>query len=661
MHRVTFRPLERDLLGEGGTGPGGRAETRERPPATARLFPQNQTIFEDAHQADVDIESICGGLGRCSRCRVQIAAGPVTPITLAETKYLSEAELAKGMRLSCQICPRGPVTVLVPEVPRAIQARVKLDLGKGLDSDDPYVIKRVLSLDSTDTDAKQPLWKRILERLARAEQVSGGTLSCYKSLSRELPSEAGTVTAVLCRDRVVALERGNTTGSNYGIAVDLGTTTVAAYLVDLNSATVLDAAACSNSQSVWGADVMSRMSHALEHANGLSELQASAIGDVNGLVSELCGRSEISTDDIYRITLVGNSAMHHLFFGLDVTSLGLAPHAPRVREGIEALARELGIHANREATIHFLPLSGGFVGADTVGVIMSTGIWATEKLTLAVDIGTNGETVLGNRERILCCSNAAGPAFEGAELAFGMRAVPGAIERVRPTAEGDVRVRTIGRVSPRGICGSGVIDVIALLLQSGVVEPSGRMCPPEALPAEVPSPLASRLEQGEDGIRFALVREAESPATGAVYFTQLDVRQVQLASAAIAAARNILLKELGKELSDVKQVYLAGAFGNHIRVDSAVRLGLVPDLPRSAIRFVGNAAGDGAKMALTSRAHLELADNVARLAEHVELGGREEYMDLFMDAMTFPSPLPPGEPRDSVTARRSPEASAMGR
>ncbi|MEE9324448.1 MAG: ASKHA domain-containing protein, partial [Dehalococcoidia bacterium] len=584
----------------------------------------------------MDVESVCGGFGRCSRCRVRVASGEVTSVTDAERRYLSERELARGMRLSCQTFPRGEVVVLVPKISGRIQARVKLARGKKLDWDDPYVVKRAISLNVTETSAGEPPWRRILEKISKVEKVKFVTSSCYKNLSPDHLSGEGVVTGVICNGRLMALEKGNTTGYNYGVAIDIGSATVVAYLVDLNSATVLDAAACTNGQSTWGGDVMSRINHALTNATGLNELHGRVIDDVNRLISELCEKADISKKNIYRITLVGNTAMHHFFFGLDTATLGLAPYVPQRRDGIELLARELGIEVNKEARLYFLPLIGGFVGADTIGVIMATGFWRTNKLTLAVDIGTNGETVLGNKERMLCCSNAAGPALEGGQIAFGMRAVPGAIERVKLKRDGDVRTRIIGNIPPKGICGSGVIEVLALLLESGIVGPSGRMLPPEALPETVPAPLKRRVVEDEDGVQFALVEEWETSLGKPIYFTQKDVRQVQLASGSIAAAKHILLKEMGKELWDIEQVLVAGAFGNHISPMSAVRVGLIPNLPLEKLRFVGNAAGDGAKMALTSKKHLELADYVHRVAEHVELAGRQDFMELFMGALTFP-------------------------
>ncbi|MEE9248096.1 MAG: ASKHA domain-containing protein [Dehalococcoidia bacterium] len=637
-HRVTFC-----LWGEGAPEPeidSERGETGQRhewAPLASRLFPSGQSLFENARQAGVDVETICGGFGRCSKCRVWIASGEVTPITDAERRYLSQRELARGFRLSCQVLPVGDVVALVPEISNKVQAKVKLALGKKLDWDDPYVLKRAISPDIDGPITDERIRHRIVDELSLVEKVCSVAPSCYEGLPPRPLSKEGVLTGVISSGRLMALEKGNTTGYNYGVAIDIGSTTIVAYLVDLNSATVLDAAACTNGQAAWGGDVMSRINHALTNATGLDELHGKVIGDVNGLISELCEKDNISKDNIYRIVVVGNTAMHHLFFGLDVATLGLAPYEPRSRDGIELPARNLGIEVNREATAYFLPLIGGFVGADTTGVILSTGIWKAKKLSLAIDIGTNGEMVLGDKGGLLCCSNAAGPAFEGGEITFGMRAVAGAIERIRLKRNGDVRAKVIGNIPARGICGSGVIDLMALLLETGIVEPSGRMLPPERLPEKVPGPLRRRIAQGEGGVRFALVEEEESARREPIYFTAGDVRQVQLASGAIAAARRILLKEMGREVSDIEQVLIAGAFGNHITPRSAVRMGLIPDLSPERLRFVGNAAGDGAKMALASRKHLERADRIHGVAGHVELAGRQDYMDLFMEAMAFPT------------------------
>ena len=407
---------------------------------------------------------------------------------------------------------------------------------------------------------------------------------------------------------------------------------VVASLLDLRTGHEVAVASRTNPQVAFGDDVVSRISHATE--GGLAELQQAVVGCLNALLREIEERSGIPRDQIYEATVVGNTTMSHLLLGLEPEQLARIPFAPVVREGLTMPAAELGLEVHERGRLHVLPNIAGFVGSDTVGVILATGLLGRGEPTLAVDIGTNGEMVMALDGRLVACSTAAGPAFEGARIRHGMRAAPGAIEQVRLGE--DVAISVVGNARPRGICGSALIDAVAELLRAGILDPSGRLLAPDELPAELPDGLRRRVVPGEGGYDFVVVGAEESATGEPIALTQRDIRQVQLAKGAIRAGIEILKKRLGLADSDLAAILLAGGFGNFIRRSNAVRIGLLPPVEHERIRFVGNAALAGAKMALASVEDRRLAEEVSRRVEYLELGSLGEFAAEFAEAMLFP-------------------------
>jgi uncharacterized 2Fe-2S/4Fe-4S cluster protein (DUF4445 family) len=432
---------------------------------------------------------------------------------------------------------------------------------------------------------------------------------------------------------VIDVLAGTDDGPLLGMAYDLGTTTIVGYLMDLVTGKELAVASALNPQTQFGDDVVSRIQHITASANGLQQLQKSVIGAINGLAIAACQQAGVPPQRVYGLTLVGNTTMQHLLLGVDPSALARSPYVPVVAEAVSLPAQRLGLAIHPEAPVWALASIAGWVGADTVGVILATGQHRDEGISLAIDIGTNGEMTLGSRHRLVACSTAAGPAFEGAHLSCGMRAASGAIDQV--SINGDVHWRTIENTPPRGICGSGLVDLVAQMLEAQILRESGMMRDAQQLLELGQNCLAERIRSEGRHRAFDLVLPHEGADGRPVRVSQRDIRELQLAKGAIRAGIEILLKELGIGYGDVTRVYLAGAFGNYIKPESALRIGLIPVLPNAEIVPVGNAAGSGAKLALLSRAAREETHEIVDLVEYLELSTLPEFQDQFAESMVF--------------------------
>ncbi len=595
------------------------------------LVPKGTTILEAASLGHIPVEGSCGGRGTCGKCKL-IATGELSPLSPAEKELLSAEERERGYRLACQAKICGDVVVELPDrgelksqiLTQAIESNAVLDAD---------VRKYYLALPQPTLEDQRADLQRIHDQLPEGNTVRTG-LEVLRKIPTLLRESDFQVTAVVAEGELIDVEAGNTVRDNYGIGFDIGTTTVVGYLVDLNTGAQIGVSAALNPQSTYGADVISRLSFVMEHQDGAKKLQEEVIGILNELIEETCSEARVDPRQIYQVTLVGNTCMHHLVLGIDPRNIAPSPFVPVVTAPLYLKAKELGLNVHPQAPVHPLPNVAGYVGADIVGGILATGLYQSKELKLFVDIGTNGEIVLGNRERLLACATAAGPAFEGARISCGMRAASGAIDRV--FLNGDVRYTTIDGTRPRGLCGSGLLDLVAEMLRVGVIESSGRIVEPEAVGPLATDQIKRRIVVGENGLRFILTRAEESAHGQPVYLTQRDVRELQLAKGAIFTGIQLLKKELGVEDKDLAEVMLAGAFGNYLRRESALRTGLLPPLAPEKVRSVGNAAGEGAKIALISAQLREKATEIAQKIEYIELSGREEFMQVFADNMFFP-------------------------
>jgi len=592
------------------------------------------TLLEAARQAGVGLNAVCGGAGACGTCRVRVVAGKVSPPTEAERDALLpfSREVAGGaavLRLACRTHVLGDVRVDVPPdsitAPQRAQIEgrerpVELDAVPLVRSFD--VVLTPASLDDLRADAT-----RLRDALRRQIATPGVTFD-HAALCR-LPTllrENGWSVCVIVRDdEVVAVAPIG--ASPLGLAVDIGTTKVAAYLVDLESDETLAAAGAMNPQIAYGEDVMSRIAYAMGGETQARKLQEVVIGGLNDLAHELCGQAGRDCAEIIEAVLVGNTCMHHLALGLPVAQLGLAPYVPALADSCDVKARDIGLRLAPGANVHLLPNIAGFVGADHVAMLLATelGKGAVTAPLLGLDIGTNTEVSLVVSGRLLSCSCASGPAFEGAHIHDGMRAAPGAIERVR-LVDDRVEYQTVDDAPPVGICGSGILDAVAELRRVGVLGESGAMR----------AGSHPRVQETGGGGRFLLVPAGERGAPRDIVITRKDVNEIQLAKAAIRAGIEVLLGEAGLEAEQVKRVVVAGAFGTYLDVGSALALGMFPPLGRERFAQVGNAAGIGAKLALVSRGCRERAEEIARRVEYVELTTHPRFVEAYMAALMLP-------------------------
>lgn len=607
---------------------------------TVKFVPQNKIIevetgtnlLKAADTAGLYVEGDCAGKGTCGKCRVKMIEGGSGEPTPAENKLLSSSELETGWILACQ---RNIIQNCIVEVPLQKDAHTrKTTLAGGIEilEAEPLVKKIAVKLNRPAVKDQKADLERLLEELDQPELlVKPRELADFPSLLR---NNSYSVTAVVAGKRLISIDAGDTTDQLYGVAFDIGTTTIVGSLIDLRTATVAAVAAATNPQNIYGADVISRITHASQNKAGLKQLQNKVIEAANTIIRDLLKHTKIARDQIYEIVAVGNTTMSHLFMGVDPTYLAPAPFIPAYSRALETEAAELGLQINLAGRVTFLPNIAGYVGSDTVGVILATNMDQRSDTCAAIDIGTNGELVLTAGGRLMACSTAAGPAFEGAQIRQGMRAASGAIEKVSYT-KGEIQLEMIDDAPACGICGSGLIDAAAALLDAGLIEPSGRFVNPEENPDMVPDQYKNRLRKGQGGYEFILVPAEDTEKGEDIVLTQGDLRELQLAKGAIYAGLMILLKEAGISEDELDQVLLAGAFGNYVRKESALTIGLLPQLPPEKIIAVGNAAGDGSRMALASKTVRERAFNLPRKVEHLELSTRPDFQDIFVDALPF--------------------------
>lgn len=615
-----------------------RSEVRvEFTPGGETVFVPPQTlILEAAIKAGIELQTPCGGKGKCARCRViALSADGVSPADEVELASLSADDVARGVRLACRARVIADARIEVPQGSR-INGGTILEAGLVRDAPLKPNVRRVqLHLPTPKLDDQRADLRRVLEGAGMPTSECEADLNLLRDLPQQLRAAGYAPEAVLMGRRVVEIRSCSSSAGIYGCAVDIGTTTVVAYLLDLESGQVLGAGSAPNPQGAHGADVVSRVEFADQGPEALATLHREAITIVNAVIAEACAEAGVTPTDVYEITVVGNTCMSHLFLGLSPHYLARAPYVPVIDQSLRVKSTDLGLSIHPRGEVHMLPNIAGWVGADTVGVLLSTRICDSSEPALAIDIGTNGEVMLWSGKQILVCSTAAGPAFEGAQIRHGMRAATGAIDHVRRADEGIV-VETIGNAPAIGICGSGLMDAAAVLLEIGVISDTGLMAD-EQKAASLPETIARRLV-GEGQTRQFILTTAEKSGTGeAITLTQRDVRQLQLAKGAVRAGIEVLLSESDLQASDLARILLAGAFGSYIDRASAVRLGLVPALPLARIIPVGNAAGAGAVLALLSTDEREKATQLAEQAVHVELSSRPEFQALFMETMLFQS------------------------
>ena len=592
--------------------------------------PYGVTLFDAASWNGIAIDSTCGGHGTCKKCRIRIADDPPAPSSLDLRAYTAQ-EIKDGWRLACRTTATRDTAVEVPPLTTRPKAAT-VGVGRQVILR-PAVQKRYLELAEPDLADQASDLERLLAQLDDLEPRA--ELPVLRTLGQTLRAADYNVTAVVVDDVLIAVEAGDTTDRRFGIAFDLGTTTVVATLLDLGTGTPVAVASALNKQQPFGADVITRISATMMDPGALDKLQALAQETLAELAAAVCAQGGVEPHEVYEVALAGNATMTHLVLGIDPEPLGMAPFILATRLYPEVLAADLGLRVHPRARAVVFPSFGAYVGGDINAGLLASGMDRDARVRLFVDIGTNCEIVLGNRDWLLATAAPAGPAFEGAAIRCGMRAADGAIEVVTMTPD-ELTMKVIGDVEPQGLCGSGLVDAVTGLVRLGLLDSSGRLVAEEAARAAAPG-LAGRLTSiGKERVFVLHWRGPENAAEDSIYLSQRDVRELQFAKAAIATGWHILLEEAGLTQADVKQVLLAGSFGSYLSPAAAIRIGLVPDVPVQRVVPAGNVAGEGAKMALLSLR--ERAGGLALLEEvrYVELSDRADFNDRFVEQLNFP-------------------------
>jgi len=615
---------------------------------------EGTTLLEAAREANVYVGAICGGEGVCGKCRVIVRQGEVEG---ESTEFLTRDEIRHGYVLACQVIPRSDLVVEVPP-----ESRLGGYEGIGADSEqfrdfahrgaerlpaelEPLVEKFYLELPEPTLDDPTADQERLLEAVVKRRP---GPLQMGVKVTRELPGVLrkcevrkssrswkwdGRVTATVGLrsdvNEVISVEPGDTSDRNFGLALDVGTTTVVAHLVDLTTGATREAAAKYNSQIKYGADVINRINFARQ-TDGAESLHQAIIQDVETLIDDLVQRAQVGRGDIHCVTAAGNTAMLHLLLGLEADLIRLSPFVPAATSPPPIRAAEVGLRIHPRGLLYTLPMVGSFVGGDITAGILASKMYASDKLSLLLDIGTNGEVVLGNKEFLVACSASAGPAFEGGSVSCGMRATTGAIDSVRIFQHGlSVSATTIGGGPPVGLCGTGLIDALAQMLLASVLDRNGNFRVDRA---------AKRFRESHDDDRpeFVLVSARESGGKRDVVISQTDVENLIRTKGAIYAAADSLVQSVGLSFADLERVYIAGAFGNRLNISSCITIGLLPDVPVERIRFLGNSSVAGTKLAMLSYRMFEEVNRIRDRIAYQELMVDPAYMEKFTSACFLP-------------------------
>jgi len=578
---------------------------------------------------DYEINSFCNGQGTCDKCKVRLNGKFISPPTAEEIKLLSVKAIQDGERLACMVSLESDIDVYMDDA--ISQAKIVV-LGKQKDILlTPDIAKKHLYLVKPSLNDQRSDARRIKDELSSS--FNALSLAVLRELPDILRSNEFSVTVITNASTVIGVESGDTTKRLFGIAADIGTTTIAAYLLNLNTGECVATYSFLNPQKKFGADVISRIKHTMDEESALNEMQYLIVSAINDGVTILTDTAEIDRNDIYKIVFTGNTVMMHFLLAICAKNLALAPFIPATDNKIEIIAKDIGIDINKNGIALILPSVSAYVGADTLCAVISSGMDESKSISLLVDFGTNGEIVLGNSDWLLACSTAAGPAFEAANIRCGIGGVSGAIDRY--VIDGTISYSTINDQKAIGICGTGLVDIVSELYKNGILDETGRFCSKDELNI-LNEAISERLTTIEGRPAFVVVKACETKYNEDIVITQKDVRELQNAKAAIAAGIQVLIARAGVNIYDVSTVYLAGGFGTLINPQSALNIGLLPVELKDKIESIGNAAGTGAQMSLLSRPALLNIDNIKKKMKYVELSSDKSFSDLYVDCMIFP-------------------------
>jgi uncharacterized 2Fe-2S/4Fe-4S cluster protein (DUF4445 family) len=604
----------------------------------------DETLLDAARRAGVYVHSLCGGDMICGKCRLVIKEGQVFE---EQHMLLSREEVRLGYVLACASHPRSDLVVEVPiesrmegkqilvdEDAQRFSGLARVDLAKYEFEHSPLTQKYYLdipppSLQDSLSDLSRlyrsirahveaPIMQTGLKNIRRLPQIlrrGDWKVTCT------LGQRGGTV-------EIIEIEEGDTSDRNCGVAVDVGTTTVVAHLIDLKTSKILATDATYNSQIAFGEDVITRLIYAKEEVGGRERLHEAIVGNINMLITNTVSAAGVNIQDVSCVLCAGNTTMMHFLHDLDSTNIRREPYIPAATHIPPVRAIEVGIQINPRGLLYSVPSVSSYVGGDIVSGVLASGIYRSPELSMLIDVGTNGEIVIGNSDWMVCCSASAGPAFEGGEVKFGMRAAHGAIEKVKVSDGGEVvDVVVIADEKPRGICGSGLIDVISELRRAGIVDRMARF----AEPGE-----CSRLRRTDDGVEFVLAYADETAIGRDIVLTQPDIDNLVRSKAAVYAGASVLIKTLNLGFDDLEHLYIAGGFGNYLDLPAAVAIGLLPDIPLEKVKFIGNSSLSGAKLAILSREAFAEVENIAQKMTYIDLSSNLQFMDEYSSALFLP-------------------------
>ncbi|MBI2252151.1 MAG: DUF4445 domain-containing protein [Armatimonadetes bacterium] len=613
----------------------------------------NQTLLDAASQAGIYINSICAGEGVCGKCKLIVREGKVfTP----PTHLLTRLELQRSYVLACQTMLNSDVEVELPLETRLEEVQIltegekkrkfldlfalveKVESQEKLEKEfiyklNPLVKKFYLEIPKPSLDDNLSYLQRIYREIKKREDypILQTGLFNLKKLPELLNDANWNVTVTLGERNgtveLVQIETGNTTLKNFGVAIDIGTTTVAATLLDLNTARVIDTKANYNTQVSFGEDVISRIIYA-EESEGLKKLNQAVVDNINGLITSLALENNVKLNDINIVMCAGNTTMSHLLIGLTPTSIRKEPYVPVVNFLPTLRASEIGIKINPRGLLANLPSVSSYVGGDITAGVLASGMNKDSDISILIDIGTNGEVVLGNNEWLVGCSCSAGPAFEGGGVKCGMRASRGAIQEVRINLkENQIQYKTIGDVKPRGICGSGLIDLMAEMLKEGIINRAGK------INLELNQP---RIRKTDQGVEFVIIFDKETEINQDIIITEDDIMNLIRSKAAMYVGTDFLLKKIGLSFNEIKNFYIAGGFGNYLNIKNSILIGLLPDISLDIFKFIGNSSLTGAKIALLSQEALEEAHKISQKLTNFELSIEANFMNEYTSALFLP-------------------------
>ncbi len=588
-------------------------------------------LIATAKKADIVIPNICGNRGKCGKCKVKILQKEI-PHTHQEELILSPEERSIGIHLACQLEVTTDLLVeVVSEEKITTSTFLTYDIADKFEIDS-HLKKYYLELTKPDIEDMIDDSHNLEYNILSNHPELNISLPILQNLSSFLRKNDFKVTITVENNNVINIETGDTSQKLLGVAIDLGTTTIVGSLVDMQIGKVLAVASRTNPQSTHGADVISRVNYSISEPGGLGKLQTFVINAINEIIEELCESAGAKFREIYEMSLAGNTIMNHLFLGVNPQYIAEAPYIPAYRKSQKFMAEELGIAMLPRGPVSTLPNISGYVGGDITGFILACDLHKRDKITLGIDIGTNGEIVLGSKEKLICCSTAAGPAFEGGQISCGMRAMEGALDKFF-IDEDQIFYHVIGNVEPKGICGTGLIDVVAEMVRVGIVDETGRTVSPESI--GIPDWLKKHIIENEKNYDFIMVFEEESNSKQKLILKQQDIRELQLAKGAVAAGFTILAKELGISINEIEEILIAGAFGSYLNKYNAQKIGMIPDISPDKIKFVGNTASMGAKKFLLSKNSRKEAEQIINTTIYIELSMRLDFQEIFTEKMFF--------------------------